>query len=268
MRSGSRGSRKFLLVRLFDFTVIALIWWAGMQEISPSHPNRRLTPHVFYRERATFYSKSLRFATSAASASKNKDDETGDIFSRDRKRSLLVREETNTKPFSSIFTAGGLLASASADWRIFDTETRSDVRGARALGPFRDNDPSGWAAWLHMRKRLFPAGSSFISTCILRGLKRRLGRRGAASLKQGRRFSQGPPERAEGGATRGGGWAGTGDQGGKPAGYTRVDSMSLMLVMDGPTGAPADWRWSRRSSTGGAAVSLGWLLRNTQGESE
>lgn len=123
---------------------------------------------------------------------------------------------------------------------------RALVRRARAL--FRDNDPSGWAAWPHMRKRLFPAGSSFVSTCVLRGLKRRLGRRGAAPLKQGGRVSRGPPGRALPGRL------GRGDQGGKPAGYTRVDSMSLMLVMDGPTGAPAGWRWSRRSSTGGAAV--------------
>lgn len=65
-------------------------------------------------------------------------------------------------------------------------------------------------------------------------------------MKQGGRFGQGP--RPPGGAARGG--ARTGDQGAKPAGSTRVDGVSLMLVMDCPTGAPADWRPSQRSSTG------------------
>lgn len=56
MRSGSRGSGEISLVRPFDFNsgLIALIWWAGTQEISPSHPNRRLTPHAFYRKRAAW----------------------------------------------------------------------------------------------------------------------------------------------------------------------------------------------------------------------
>lgn len=33
-------------------------------------------------------------------------------------------------------------------------------------------------------------------------------------------------------------------------GYTWVDNMSLKLLMDCPTGAPADWHQAQRSSTG------------------
>lgn len=52
----------------------------------------------------------------------------------------------------------------------------------------------------------------------------------------------------EGGGHRG--VARTGDQGAKPGGYTWVDTVSLMLLMDCPTGAPADWHQAQRSSTG------------------
>lgn len=46
------------------------------------------------------------------------------------------------------------------------------------------------------------------------------------------------------------GEAWTGDQGTKPGGYSWVDTVSLMLLMDCPTGAPADWHQAWRSSTG------------------
>lgn len=46
------------------------------------------------------------------------------------------------------------------------------------------------------------------------------------------------------------GVARTGDQGAKPGGYTWVDTVSLMLLMDCPTGAPADWHQAQHSSTG------------------
>lgn len=46
------------------------------------------------------------------------------------------------------------------------------------------------------------------------------------------------------------GEARTGDQGSKPGGYTWVDNMSLTLLMDCPTGAPADWHRAQLSSTG------------------
>lgn len=45
-----------------------------------------------------------------------------------------------------------------------------------------------------------------------------------------------------------------GDQGSKPGGYTLVDNMSLVLLMDCPTGAPTGWHHAQRSSTGWAAV--------------
>lgn len=58
-----------------------------------------------------------------------------------------------------------------------------------------------------------------------------------------------------------------------------MDGPSLMLVMDGPTGALADWHWSQRSSTGGAAGrrgdccqtrkgGLGMTDRRTEGRTE
>lgn len=52
------------------------------------------------------------------------------------------------------------------------------------------------------------------------------------------------------------GWGalGQGDKGSKPDGYTRVDNMSLMLLMDCPTGALDSWQHAQRSSTGWAAV--------------
>lgn len=59
------------------------------------------------------------------------------------------------------------------------------------------------------------------------------------------------------GRSEGGWWWGGGsdrDQGSKPDGYTRVDNMSLMLLMYCPTGALAGWRRAQRSSTGYAAV--------------
>lgn len=61
-------------------------------------------------------------------------------------------------------------------------------------------------------------------------------------------FTQGPL--ASGGVGGHRGVARTGDQGAKPGGYTWVDTVSLMLLMDCPTGAPADWHQAQRSSTG------------------
>lgn len=44
-----------------------------------------------------------------------------------------------------------------------------------------------------------------------------------------------------------------------------MDSVSLMLLMERPTGAPADWHRARRPASGRAAGRPGWLLCETEG---
>lgn len=61
--------------------------------------------------------------------------------------------------------------------------------------PFKDNDLTSGAAWLEMRKQLFPAPSSFICVHVLRDLKQQSGCLGAMLIKQDGdsvHFTQGP----------------------------------------------------------------------------
>lgn len=115
---------------------------------------------------------------------------------------------------------------------------------------FKYNDLSRRAAWLEMRKQLFPAASSFICVHVLGDLKqcgwmplchadKATEMLSALLLKASR-----PVE-----WDRHCGVARTWDQGSKPGGYTWVDTVSLMLLMDCPTGALADWQQAQRSST-------------------
>lgn len=60
--------------------------------------------------------------------------------------------------------------------------------------PFKDNGQISRAAWLEMRKQLFPAPSSFICVRVLRDLKQQAGCLGAMLIKQERdsvHFTQG-----------------------------------------------------------------------------
>lgn len=61
--------------------------------------------------------------------------------------------------------------------------------------PLKDNDLTSRAAWLEMRKQLFPAAPSFICVRVLRDLKRQAGCLGAMLIKQEGdfvHFTQGP----------------------------------------------------------------------------
>lgn len=50
--------------------------------------------------------------------------------------------------------------------------------------PFKDNDLTSRAAWLEIRKQLFPAPSSFICVRVLRDLKQQAACLGAMLIKQ------------------------------------------------------------------------------------
>lgn len=130
--------------------------------------------------------------------------EKSDIFSGDRKRSDSRRRNKRafeaSQPFylflpleavrrPSLLTGGFLIYK----------KTGSEVRPAvpPSLSETMTPPPGPLTS-----KRLFPAGSSYVCTCALRVLKRRLGRRGAAPIKQGGHFA--PLGPTEGGAAWGG----------------------------------------------------------------